>query len=214
MQQDQLLSNNRWEIIKAISMGKASATELAELTKSTLPNVSQQLKLLEAYDFVEYIKDQKRAQGKPRQLYALKKEICHLTYARHGMAEKRLFNPDPYHVMLLNILFIPSLQDHAYLIKHLSINDEIFSKCAVAYLKSTDVEIDVLLVTDDVEQIRTKYSNSFVEHNGKTRKIIAWTHSIKDIHDGLARKEPYFEGLMKNPITIHDPKGIIEKAKK
>lgn len=214
MQQDQLLTNIRWEIIKSISSGKASATELAKNTKSTLPNVSQQLKLLEAYEFVEYIKDQKRAQGKPRQIYALKKEICHITYARHGLAEKRLFNPDVFHTMLLNILFIPNLQDHSYIIKHLCCNDELVTKCAVAYLKSTDAELHILQVTDDVEHIRTKYSNLFVEHNGKTRKIVAWTHSIKEIQEGLARHEPYFESLVKDPIIVHDPKNVIEKVKK
>ena len=214
MENDQLLSNARWEILRSVSTGKTSATELAKNTKNSLPNISQQLKLLEAYDLVDYIKDQKKGQGKPRQIYQLKREICHITYARHGLADKRLFNPDGYHIMLLNILFLPSLQDHAYIIKHLAQNDELTQQCALAFLKSNETEIELLQVTENIEYIRNKYSNTFVDHNGKTRKIIAWSHTPKEITDGLARKEPYFEALMHNPIPFHDPKTVIEKLKK
>jgi DNA-binding HxlR family transcriptional regulator len=214
MDYDQLFSNARWEIIRAISHGKSSATELAKATKSSLPNISQQLKLLEAYDLVEYIKDQKKGAGKPRQIYQLKRELCYLTYARHGMAEKRLFNPDAYHIMLLNILYLPNLQDHPFIIKHFSTNEEVPQHCAVAWLKSNDNEIEVLQITDNIELIRAKYSNTFVEHAGKTRKIIAWTHTMKELQEGLARKEPYFENLLHNPIAIHDPKNLIDKVRK
>jgi len=214
MNYDHLFSNIRWEIIKAISAGKSSATELAKTAKSSLPNVSQQLKLLEAYDLVEYIKDQKKAQGKPRQLYQLKRELCYLTYARHGMAEKRLFNPDSYHQLLLNILFLPNLQDHPYLIKHLATNEELVQHCAIAWLKSNESEIELLQITDNIELIRAKYSNTFIDHNGKTKKIIAWTHTVREVQEGVSRKEPYFENLIRNPVSIHDPKNLLERAKR
>lgn len=212
MAYENLLQNARWEIIKAISKGRSSATELAKTTKSSLPNISQQMKLLEAYDLVEYIKDQRKGQGKPRQLFQLKREFCHLTFARPGFAEKRFFNPDIYHTTLLNILFVPNMQDHSYLHKYL-FNDELLLHCAVAYLKSNENEIEVVILTENLNLIRTKYSNTFVEHAGKAKKIIAWSHSLQEINDGLARKEAYFESLMHHQV-IHDPKNNFEKIKK
>jgi hypothetical protein len=213
MEHEQLLGNARWEIIRAISKGRTSATEVAKNTKASLPNVSQQMKLLEAYNIVEYIKEQKRAQGKPRQLYALKSEFCHVTYARPGFAEKRFFTPDDYHSMLLNVLFLPTLQDHAYLHKML-LNDEILQHCAVAFLKSNDNEIELLFLTEHLDLIRSKYSNSFIEHDGKARKVVVWSHSLSELNEGLARKEHYFENLMKNPFILHDPRGQFEKVKR
>jgi hypothetical protein len=206
-----LLNNARWDIIKAISQGRASATELAKLTKSSLPNVSQQMKLLEAYDLVEYIKDQRRGQGKPRQLFQLKRELCNITFARQGFAEKRFFNPDAYHTMLLNVCFLPSMQDHAFLHKFL-LNDELLH-CAIAYLKSNDAEIELLILTDHVDTIRAKYSNTFIEYNGKMRKIICWTHTAHEIHEGLSKTDPYFERLLQH-IVLHDPKSQFDKIKK
>jgi hypothetical protein len=214
MDHDSLLNNARWEIIKAISKGRASATDLARLTKSSLPNVSQQLKLLEAYDLLEYLKDQKSKQGKPRQLYHLKRDFCQLTFARHGFADKRFFNPDAYHVMLLNICFLPSLQDHAFLHKYLLTMPEVMHNCAVAFLKSNETDIEVFLLTDEIELIRQKYSNTYVEHAGKTRKVIAWTHSAHEVSDGLGRREPYFEHLTEEYHVLHDPKSAFDKIKR
>jgi hypothetical protein len=214
MEYEALLQNSRWSIIQAISKGRASATDLAKLTKASLPNVSQQMKLLEAYDLVEYIKDQRKGQGKPRQLYQLKREFCHVTFARHGLAEKRFFNPDTYHIMLLNIVLLPNLQDHIYLHKLLLCNDELTQHCAVAYLKSNETEIELFLLTENLDLIRTKYSNTFIDHNGKTRKIIAWSHNLHEVNDGLARKEPYFENLAKTFTILHDPKNAFDKIKR
>lgn len=212
MEYELLLNNARWEIIKAISQGRSSATDLAKATKSSLPNVSQQMKLLEAYDLVEYIKDQRRSQGKPRQLFQLKRELCHITFARHGFAEKRFFNPDAYHMMVLNICFLPSMQDHAYLHKFL-LNDELL-RCSIAYIKSNDAEIELLILTENVDPIRAKYSNTFIEHNGKMRKIICWTHNGHELNEGLSKKDAYFENLLHDPVILHDPKDQFERIKR
>lgn len=211
MDQDTLLNKARWEIVKAISAGRASATELAETTKSSLPNVSQQMKLLEAYDLVEYVRDQKTG-GKPRQIYQLKKEFCHVTFARHGFAEKRFFNPDPYHTMLLNVLFVPSMQDHAYLHKFLALHEDLLAKAAIAFVKSNETEIDLLLLTEHIDEIRAKYSNTIIEHNGKMRKIIAWTHNLHELQEGTKRKEAYFTSMLSDMRIIHDPKNQFEKV--
>jgi hypothetical protein len=203
-----LLQSGRWEIIKAISKGRASATELARLTKSSLPNVSQQVKLLEAYDLIEYVKEQRSKLGKPRQLYGLKHDVCHIAFARHGFAEKRFFNPDAYHALLLNVLFIPSMQDHAYLHKFL-LNDELL-RCSVAFVKSSEHEIELFIITEDVELVRSKYSNSFVEHNGKMRKIITWTHTLHEVQEGMRKKDQYFLNLLKHHV-LNDPRNDFTK---
>jgi hypothetical protein len=212
MDYEQLFGGARWELLKALSHGKASATELSKATKLSLPNISQQLKLLEAYEFVEHVKDRK-GPGKPRQVYTLKRELCHLTFARSGYAEKRFFNPGPYHTMLLNILFLPNIQDHPYLHAYL-LNDELTANCAVAFLKSGEHDLEVLLLTDNLELIRAKYSGTYISYAGKSRKVVAWTHNLQELNDGLARKEPYFENLLKNPIILHDPKRQFEKIKR
>ena len=214
MEYEILLNNARWDIIKSISKRRSSATEIAKNIKSSLPNISQQIKLLEAYDILEYTKDQKKTIGKPRRLYQLKREFCQLTFARHGFAERRFFTPDSYHTLLLNILFLPNLQDHVYLHKLLLENEEVTKHCSIAFLKSNEHEIELFLITEEIDLIRNKYSNTFVEHHDKQKKVIAWTHTLHEINDGLRKKEPYFEHLVQNPQIIHDPKSQFEKIKK
>jgi DNA-binding HxlR family transcriptional regulator len=210
MQHELLLGNARWDIIACVSKGKSSATEIANTTKSSLPNISQQLKLLEAYGIVEFVKEQRKSVGRKQQIYRLKQDLCHVTFARNGMADKRFFVPDTYHAMLLNILFVPNLQDHAYLHKYL-LNDELLEHCTIAYVKG-EIDIEVLLVTDALDLIRAKYSHTVVEHMGKKRKIIAWTHSVQEINDG--HKDNHFESLLRSPIVLHDPHRQFDKIKR
>lgn len=210
---EQLLQGAKWEILSAISKGSSSATELAQRTGSSLPNISQQMRLLEAYDLVEYQKEQRTGAGKPRQLYRLKRDVAHLTVARKGFAQKRFLALDAYHAAMLGVLFVPRTDDHAFLHKLLLTCEEIMHECAVAHLRSGE-DIELLLVTESLAAIRSKYSHVTVTVNGKPRKVVAWTHSVAEINDGLARKDQYFEHLMRSPLVIHDPKGQFERIRK
>ncbi len=211
MEHEELLRNARWEILREMSRGKSNATQLARGAKTSLPNVSQQLRLLEAYDLVEHTREQRRGAGKPRHLYRLKRPLCHLALARAGFAQKLFFSPDATQALLLSVLFLPS-PVQAPLLKALLSNEELLEKCAIAHVKGGSESIELLLVTEHADEIRRKYSSVAVEWGGLSRTIISWTHTLAEVRDGLSRGDAHFAALLKAPHVLHDPKRIFERV--
>jgi len=75
--------------------------------------------------------------------------------------------------------------------------------------------IELFLITDHVDEIRSKFSNIFIEdHGGKTKKIINWTHNEFELNDGLNRKDRYYMDMLKNVSILYDPQGILLKYSK
>ena len=58
-----ILTDSKWNIIKELSEKEQTPTELADKTKTTLANISQQLRLLEAYGIVK--KERTESSKKP-----------------------------------------------------------------------------------------------------------------------------------------------------
>ena len=199
-----LLQNSRWDIVHAISKNHASATAIAEHIGTSIPNVTQQLKLLEAYDIVTYTKEQNGV-GKPRRLYTLKRPVAHLTFATSGMAQQKFFHPGKYQTFIISTTFIKNPEEQCCLLKFLLDNEELLEKCAIAYVRSSAEEMEVFLLTDETDDIRKKYSNNTVEACGKKMQIVAWTHSTYEVQDGLTKNDKHFEHLLKDSLIIHDP---------
>lgn len=93
--------------------------------------------------------------------------------------------------------------------------EDILKKCkAIGVIKSTKDSIELFLVTDNVDEIRARFSNIFIEdNNGKTKKIINWTHNEFEINDGLNRKDRYFMDMLKNVQIIYDQQSVLDKYK-
>jgi hypothetical protein len=162
---------------------------------------------------VEHTKDRRKSHGKPRGVYQLKGNHQFIMIVRGGLVAKRPLVLGTLADALLACMLHLSPQDQAVLFRYLLI-DEIFEKCAVAFLRSSDAEIEVLLITEDVESVRRSYSNVLIPHSGRTRKVVAWTHSVAEMNEGLANGEGYFENLMRNPLILHDPKRVLERIKR
>ena len=169
--------------------------------------MSQQLKLLEAYDIVQHTKEEKQRVGKPRKLYALKKSICELTFARSGFAKKHTFHPGQFQELLLNTLFLAKQDDQDAILRALFEHKDLFS-CAIAHVKTSQGKVEVLLVTDNVEKIRKSYSTI-----KSSKDIVAWTHSLEEIQEGLAKKDKHFVELLRSHHVVYDPNRIFLKIK-
>lgn len=214
MDYESLLQKSRWQIVKTISEHPKSASEVAEAVETSLPNASQQLRLLEAYRIVSHDTARSGEVGKPKQVYRLAKAFALITFVREGFAERKTISPDKLQGLLLQLIFVQPQQDQGFLLKFFLMHEEIIEKCTIGILKSSGEEIEILLITEDVEPIRKNYSNTTVSLMGETRKIIAWTHSTAELNDGLAKEEAYFMKLMKNPFIIYDPQGRLDEVER
>jgi len=211
----EIFNGNRWNILKEIAQRPQSPSDLALKTNTSLSNITQQLKLLEAYKIVRKEKSEEKNAGKPRTIYYLNVEITYSTILKNGKAERKLFYIDNNNNMFFNIMFNMNPEDLMFILKFSFKYEEVLKKCkAIGFLKSSRDSIELFLITDYLDDIRSKFSNIFIDdHNGKTKKIINWSHNEFEINDGLNRKDKYFMDMIKNVQVIHDPSGILLKVK-
>ena len=207
MDYEELLTKSKWSILKELAKGEKSAVEIAKKTSQSIANVTQQLKLLEAYNLVKKSKqEQKKKAGKPKTPYVLSQEIVVASMLKPGLAEKKslkLKEADDCQKSLMNIFFTLNSSDMYPLTKFICNTDMIKKADTLAYLKSDDKEIEIMIITDHVKEVRENYSNiSIAGLEGKTKKIISWSHNMKEVEDGLERKEAYFVNLIKNSKEI------------
>ncbi len=209
MEKGELLLHTRWDILNQIARGKRTTVEISRGAKTSLPNVSQQLRLLEAHNLVEQTKERGQGPGKPRQIYTLKKPICHMTLLADGLGEQLFFTMNEMQQALLRVFLLPP-DEQPFVVHIISTNNELLDACSIAYVRSTDA-IELLLLTEDVEGVRKKYSNIISTVRNKSRKIVSWTHSVGELREGLARGEEYFHHLMRHKV-LHDPEGRFRQV--
>jgi len=209
MDKGELLHNTRWDILREVIRGKTNAGEIAKAANTSLPNTSQQLRLLEAHNLIERATEKKQKRGKPRQVYKLKKPFCNLTIGSPTNAEQLFMFTTDFQQLLCNSFLVPS-DEQPFLLMGICAHQDLFDTCSIAYVRSTDA-IELLLLTDEVEKVRKEYSNLLVQYREKSRKIVAWTHSVDEMKKGIESKDDYFLSLLKHKV-LHDPTGRFKEV--
>jgi len=211
---EEILNTSRWSILESVAHGERGAAEIASSAKTSLPNVSQQMRLLEAYGLVTQRKEENDGR-KPVNVYALAKEIGHVALVRKGFAGKKTLTMDKYHEAIMNIWFLNRNEDHYFLAKFFWQQEEFINACtavAVVESKGDEIHLLVLAAPDKVADIRKRFSKILLTgpDGGKKRNIISWTHSISELEDGIARQDSYFKNLLKSPHIIIDKEGALQ----
>ncbi len=211
-----LLTDTKWNLITELARKNQTPTDLAKKANTSLANITQQLKLLEAYGLV---KKKRRINsnepGKPKTEYSIGKEIIHLTYINQDNTEKKELDLDIIQKAIINLWLNIKKEDIYFIEKCFILNEELLKKCqAVALVKTTPEQIELLMITHDVHHIREKYSNLIITNlEDKKRKIVFWTHSIEEIETGLKHNEKYFLDLTANMKTFLDKENLTDKIK-
>ena len=219
MEYEDLLSKSKWSILKELAKGEKSAVDIAKRTSQSISNVTQQLKLLEAYNLVKKTKqEQKKKPGKPKTPYMLNQEVVMVSILKPGLADKKIIKlkeADACQKCILNTFFLLNPEDYYYLIKFICLTDMIKKAETVAYLKADEKEIEIMIISEQIKEIREKYSNMSIPGLvGKTKKIISWSHNRKEIEEGIERKEEYFVNLVKNSKELFDKKDHLNELRK
>lgn len=212
----ELFLDAKWDIIAHIARKPSSPTEIAEATKTSISNVVQQLKILEAYDIVKGKKIVDNSPGKPRTIYTLASGFAFIVFARDGRAQRKYLKMDPSHEFLCNAIIGTGPDDAPLLSKMYATQEEFMKKCkAIGFLKSNKENIELFIITDHLDDVRSKHSNLFIgDMYNKTKKIVNWSHNEQEITDGLNRKDKYFMDMIKNAEILYDPNNILTKFKR
>jgi len=234
MEFEELLGKTRWAILAEASKGDRSASEIAVATGTSLANISQQTKLLEAWGFLKLGKRSGKA-GKPRLTYSLKKELAYIALVRRGAAIRRTLPLDRFRSVMLNILLYPKGEEQHCLFRLFWEHEDYFmARQAVAVVESDKKELHLLVLAraEELEALRKEYSKlslsgtcgekTGVETSGKSggegkggggKSVIIWTHSRDELRRGLEKGEPYFLNLFKHLHVLIDPEGTFQELR-
>lgn len=209
---DSAFQVSRWEILETLAYRDASATEIAKRAKLSLPNVSQQARMLEAAGLLKVKKSTVSSVGKPRMVYQLNSDIAKITVLRSGFAGQRAFTPNFIERALLSILLWEQAEDHYFLMKFITDNAKALKEslgAAIVNASSGELHFLVLARSEDVENVRLQITNSqqVSPLTGKKKSIINWVHSPEEVQDGIGKGNGYYQKL----ITKLYP--IIEEGK-
>ena len=217
-----LLTKSKWSILKELAKGDKSAVEIAKKTNQSIANVTQQLIILEAYELVKKLKQEKpekqKRPGKPKTPYALNQELFAFCFLKPGLAEKsviKLKEADMFPKFVLNAYFILKEEDQYPVVKYVCESEILKKADTIAFLQSNEKEIELFIITEQqLHDFREKFSNFHVTGlDGKTKKIISWSHNKKEVEEGLEKKEDYYVNLVKNSKELIDKKEYLKELK-
>jgi predicted transcriptional regulator len=197
MELEPMFTEQKWNILKCLSNEKLSPLQLAGSLNTTMANISQQLRLLEAANLVKKEKIKNRDKGKPRALFSLTDDYVYLVSAMNNFAEKRLFKVDNHHRIIMKIWFI---QDEELQ----NATERVYWKIE-HYIKS----INLISVDED------KNSIYIVSDKKKEIERIADLDNLrifsKEEAEKLIRlnKEPFSSAG--NLTVIYDPESMLKK---
>ena len=204
MDYNTFFSNSKWEILQEISKNSKSPIELSKILKTSVPNVSQQLRLMEAMNLVDKKKIINYKKGKPRTKYHIKHDFTYFIRLGKNIAEKQYIKHDSYLTYIFNVISIFQKRDQIFCLKMFFDNIDLLNESSIGVMKNSEENIELFILTEELELAREKLSNIKISSFGKTRNIICWCQSSEEVEIGLKKRDPYYINL------INDSKILID----
>jgi len=168
MELETMFTEQKWNILKCLSEEKFSPFQLAEKLNTTMANISQQLRLLEASNLVKKEKIKNRDKGKPRTLFSLTYDHAYLISAMNSFADKRLLKVTDHHKVILRIWFLEN-GELQYEMERLywSIHNYIKQIDLIAINENTK---EVLFISDKAKELEKIVKNNPLNVNVFSKK--------------------------------------------
>jgi len=168
MDLETLFVEQRWNILKSLTENKLSPLQLSASSNTTIANISQQLRLLEAANLVKKEKIKNRDKGKPRTLFSLTNDYAYLVATMQNFAGKKLLVLDDFKKYMLRALFLKN-KDTQYALMKFYWSIEPSLKDIDAILVSTDGQLNITIVSDKQLKLSSKFPIDYVSKS-KLRK--------------------------------------------
>lgn len=152
METEILFTASKWDILQAISLKPSSPLEIAKKQGTTIANVSQQLRLLEAAGLVIKKRIANSMAGKPRALFSLKRDICYLTLVTNGVAKKDLVPLQKDQTFLSRVWLLKTPELTKPLALFFYGNEKFLNKLTNLYFKSIQGKTISLETTDSIKK--------------------------------------------------------------
>lgn len=147
MEKETLFTTSKWEIIQTLAREPSAPLGIAKTLNTTIANVSQQLRLLEAAGLVQKKRLANVEAGKPRALYSLSADIAFLSLAARGNATKKLLTLSSLQVITSRCWLLENTISDALAAFFYSIADEQSTFKEVYYKEHSSKEIVLISLT-------------------------------------------------------------------
>lgn len=142
-----LLSGTKWQLVELIAQSPRSPNELAVALKTSIANVSIQLKTLELASVISRTRVLRPQAGNPRVLYSLKKDFLYVTTASQTVQVKKPLAMNDQKSFVLAVWQLPENLQQPLLTLYFT-QPQIFEKkstIAINPANSTEMSISILL---------------------------------------------------------------------
>ncbi len=206
--------DSKWKIISEIANSPCSPTDLALKTGTTVANISSQLKLLEALDFISQEKLSNIGKGEPRKLYSIKKEFAYLIISTRSAVGKKMIRLDEKTIPFFSVWLLPDQSVQQILIKfYLEYEGLLSDAVSLGYLGIKDNELELLLI-HETPQNAYFLNERNITRLEKTYKLKVHINTKEEFNRGLKNNEPYFTSSLKKVFLLLDKEDYQTKLKK
>lgn len=207
------LSGTRWGIVRELSKGDLTPSQLASKLKMSLPGVYAPLKQLEREHLVKRVENSKGT-TRPYTTYGLGEGFLYFIEAFPGEARKRILRADEDVRVQLRIWSIPQQDYHYYvecfwweLQKHLADIESVVVYGSVARgdaRKGSDIDI-LLLVNKGVKKYGDKFGATGVGFQREGKVVMCQVFEAEDFGKSLQLGSQFAAEVVKDGIAIYDP---------
>ncbi len=192
---EKLFAEQKWNILQHLAREKYSPLQLAELSNTSMANISQQLRLLEAANLVKKEKIKNRDKGKPRTLFSLTNEYGYLVTVMDNFAEKRLLQLTPHHKNMLKIWFLKNSELHVAAEHAYGLLEPMIKRMQALVLVEHDDHAEFILVGPKPQELKAALS--------KVRAPSGITFRTTT----LVECQKLLRSSTSTPIILHDSQG-------
>lgn len=226
-----ILNKTKWSIVKELSKGNKTPTELAKKLKMTLPSIHAQLKGLEQERLIKKVGEVK-GKTRPYAEYSIGEGFVYFIKALPNETEQKFLEVDDDLKIHLNVWSIPQREYHIYVERFLFVllGGEMWHSLENKYWENVDAivvygsvasgkaeegsDIDILLlVKKNVEKYEKEFGAVRIEVKGKGKTIMTQVFRTDDFENSLKKGSDFAIEVIKNNVVIYDPDKKFTKLK-
>ena len=212
MDKETLFTSSKWDILKALSKGKKSPLELARETKTSIANISQQLRMLELANIVKSERVSNRERGEPRLLYTLSGPLSYLITTSPDFVDKKQLVLSLYHEVILRIWFIRDESAHYYLEKFFWEIEQKIERIDMMLVKADHARITVIILSKDMALKKELKSREIRKSKTEGRRVEIFVLTKDEFLNELVKGARF--SLKEEFNVIYDPNQLFEKIRR
>ena len=206
------LSESRFNILKIVTKGFESVSEIAKKLNYSVPYVHQQVTLLEAKGYLNKKILKVKDVGKPRNIYQIANQNSNVTLLRKNFA-KTFELSDDLTLKYLQILGNLPPEVHSIVSRYYWNNIDDVSKIkAISFLGFDEDKVELFVLTDNknVEKLRKDISNVKMT-DGRT--IVCWVNTFEECEKGAETKDTYYLSHIAKAKAVLDDDNLFDNLK-